>query len=249
MSVLVFSEVLPKTAGVVYSRSLAPLIARPIQWLVWLFMPFIWLNKFVTRVVTRNASEVHDISAEEIETIARMSRQAGQIAPEQLEVISNILNLQNLRARDIMTPRTVVFSLDESLRLGEIRQDAGRWLHSRVPLYGEDKDQIVSLVLRRDVLAGLAEGNDQLALSTLSRKPHTVPESARLDDLLQEFLKRREHLFVVIDEYGVFSGIVTLEDVIEEIVGEEIVDELDSADDMQKQARRMSRRRIPPTEK
>ena len=248
MSVLVFSEVLPKTAGVVYARSLAPIIARPIQWLVWTFLPFIWLNRFVTRLVTRNASEVHDISAEEIETIARMSRQAGQIAPEQLEVISNILNLQNLRARDVMTPRTVLFSLDESLCLGDVRQDAGRWLHSRIPLHGEDKDQIASLVLRRDVLAGLAEGNDELVLSTLSRPTHTVPESARLDDLLRQFLKRREHLFVVIDEYGVVSGIVTLEDVIEEIVGEEIVDELDASDDLQKQARRMSRRLIPPTE-
>jgi len=247
MSVLIFSEVLPKTAGVVYARTLAPIIARPIQWLVWVFMPFIYLNRFVTRLVTRGASGVQDITAEEIETIARLSRQAGQIGPEQQQVISNILNLQNLRARDVMTPRTVVFSLDENLRLGDVRQEAGHWPHSRVPLHGEDKDQVVSLVLRRDVLAGLAAGNDDLTLTTLRRRLHTVPESARVDDLLREFLQRREHLFAVIDEYGVFLGIVTLEDAIEEIVGEEIVDELDSADDMQKHARRMSRRRIPPT--
>ena len=247
LSVLIFSEVLPKTAGVVYARSLGPLIARPILWLVWIFTPFIWLNRFVTQLITRHADETQDISAEEIETIARMSRQAGGIAPHQERVISNILNLQNLRARDIMTPRTVVFSLDSSLRLAEVRQEAGRWRHSRVPLYGDHKDQIVGLVLRRDVFAGLAADKDGARLATLARPTHTIPESARLDQLLQEFLQRREHLFIVIDEYGVFSGIVTLEDVIEEIVGEEIIDELDSTADMQEHARRRGHRMLPPT--
>ncbi len=247
LSVLVFSEVLPKTAGVVYARSLGPLIARPILCLVWVFTPFIWLNQFVTRLITRNVSGTPDISAEEIETIARMSRQAGAIAPEQERVISNILNLHNLRARDIMTHRTVVFSQDRELRVAALRREAGSWPHSRVPLYGDDKDHIVGLVLRRDVLAALAEGKDDTRLADLERTPHAVPGSARLNQLLQEFLERREHLFIVIDEYGVFLGIVTLEDVIEEIVGEEIVDELDPTVDMQEHARLQRRRMLPPS--
>jgi len=247
LSVLIFSEVLPKTAGVVYARSLGPFIAHPILWLVWVFAPFIWLNRFVTRLITRHADETQDISAEEIETIARMSRQAGGIGPHQEQVISNILNLHNLRARDIMTPRTVVFSLDSNLRLADVRQEAGRWRHSRVPLYGDHKDQIVGLVLRRDIFAGLAADKDDARLAALGRPTHTIPESARLDQLLQEFLQRREHLFIVIDEYGVFSGIVTLEDVIEEIVGEEIIDELDATADMQEHARRRGHRMLPPS--
>jgi CBS domain containing-hemolysin-like protein len=248
LSVLIFSEVLPKTAGVVYARSLGPFIAHPILWLVWVFTPFIWLNRFATQLITRHADQAQNISAEEIKTIARMSsQQAGGIAPQQEQVISNILNLHNLRARDIMTPRTVVFSLDSGLRLADVRQEAGHWRHSRVPLYGDDKDQIVGLVLRRDVFAGLAADKDDTRLADLGRPPHAVPESARLDQLLQEFLQRREHLFIVIDEYGGFSGIVALEDVIEEIVGEEIVDELDSTADMQEHARRQGNRMRPPS--
>ena len=243
LSVLVFSEILPKTTGVVYARSLATLIARPLQWLVWIFTPFIWLNWFVTRLIIRNAGEVQDISAKEIETIARMSREAGAIAPEQEQVISNILNLHELRARDIMTPRPVVVSLDLKLNLAEVGQEAGGWRHSRIPLYGDDRDDIVGVVLQRDVLKALAEGRDDTRLADLARTPYTVPEPARADQLLKEFLVRREHLFIVIDEYGVFSGIVTLEDVLEEIVGEEIVDEFDRTVDMQEQARR---RTVPP---
>ena len=242
MSVLVFSEIIPKTAGVVYARSLAPFIAQPIQWLVWIFTPFIWLNRFVTRLITRGADAVQEVSAEEIEIIARMSRQTGAIAPEQERVIRNILNLQKMRAREIMTPRTVVFSLDRNTTLAEARSEAGQWPHSRIPLYDKSREDIVSLVLRRDVLNALIEGRDEIKLADLERPIHVVPESARAHQLLQEFLGRREHLFAVIDEYGVFSGIVTLEDVLEEIVGEEIVGEFDPAVDMQERARRRSRR-------
>jgi len=246
LSVLIFSEVIPKTAGVVYARPLAPFIARPIQWLVWLFTPFIWLNRFVTRLITSDSEAIQDISAEEIEIIARMSRQAGAIAPEQERVIRNILHLHALRAHDIMTPRTVVFSLDRNATLAKVRQTFGDWPHSRVPLYADNREQIVGLVLRRDFFSALADGRENVKLADLERPAHMVPESARAHRLLQEFIKRREHLFVVIDEYGVFSGIVTLEDVIEEIVGEEIVGEFDPAVDMQERARRRSRRITRP---
>lgn len=248
LAVLVFSEVIPKTAGVVYARSLAGFIARPIQWLVWIFTPFIWLNRSITVLITRGAQERQSIAPEEIATIARMGRQSGAIAPEQERVIHNILRLHELRARDIMTPRTVVFSLDRNATLREARQEAGQWPHSRVPLYDTERENIVSLVLRRDVYNALAEGRHAVALADLERPLHVVPESARANGLLQHFLGRREHLFAVIDEYGVFSGIVTLEDVLEEIVGQEIVDEFDPTTDMREQARRRSRRITGPSE-
>ena len=187
LSVLIFSEIVPKTIGVLYARSLANFIARPIQWLVWIFTPLIWLNYFITRLITRNTSSIQDISAEEIEIIARMGRQAGAIAPEQERIIRNILNLHGLRAGDVMTPRTVVLSLDRNLTV---------------------------------------------------RAARFVPELARLDQLFKEFLQRREHLFLVVDEYGDFAGIITLEDVLEEIVGVEIVGEFDPVVDMQERARR-----------
>ena len=163
------------------------------------------------------------VTPEEIEIIARMSRQAGAISPEQERVISNIINLETVRAREIMTPRTVVFALDRNLSLGEARQQAGAWTHTRVPLYDGERENIVSLVLRRDVFSAIADGGENKKLSDIERPVHIVPESARASQLLQEYIKRREHLFVAIDEYGIFSGIITLEDVIEAIVVQEIV--------------------------
>ncbi len=238
LGVLIFSEIIPKTAGVVYARQLARFIAHPIQWLVWIFAPFILLNHFITRLITRGGQMDQGITPEEIEIIARMSRQAGSISHEQERVISNILNLENLRARDIMTPRTVVFSLHRDLSLDEARLQAGNWPHARVPLYQEDKETIVSLVLRRDVFLAIVEGRENIRLADVERDVHTVPEAARASQLLQEYITRREHLFVVVDEYGVFSGVITLEDVLEEIVGQEIVGEFDPAVDMRERARR-----------
>ena len=237
LGVLIFSEIIPKTAGVVYARSLARVIARPIQWLVWIFTPFIWLNQFITRLITKGAPDVPEVAPEEIEITAQMSRRSGAISPEQERVIQNILKLDELRARDVMTPRTVVHCLDRDLTLTEARQLSGSWVHSRVPLYEGERENIVGLVLRRDAFNALADGRDQARLSEVERPIHSVPESARASQLLEEYIQRREHLFSVVDEYGGFAGIVTLEDVIEEIVGREIVGEFDPAIDMQEQAR------------
>ena len=238
LSVLIFSEIVPKTIGVLYARSLATFIARPIQWLVWIFTPLIWLNYFITRLITRNSSSIQDISAEEIEIIARMGRQAGAIAPEQERIIRNILNLHGLRAGDVMTPRTVVMSLDRNLTVSAAREQAGGWPHSRVPVYDQNKESMIGVVMRRDVFNALADGRADLTLGALERRAHFVPELARLDQLFKEFLQRREHLFLVVDEYGDFAGIITLEDVLEEIVGVEIVGEFDPVVDMQERARR-----------
>ena len=237
LGVLIFSEIIPKTVGVVHARALARFIARPIQWLVWLFAPFIWLNKFIVQLITAKAPDVPVVVAEEIEIIARMSRHSGAISPDQERVIQNILKLDELRARDIMTPRTVVHCLDRDLTLAEARQQSGSWSHTRVPLYQGERENIVGLVLLRDVFSALADGRDQDKLFEVGLSIHSVPESARASRLFEEFIQRREHLFAVVDEYGGFAGIVTLEDVIEEIVGHEIVDESDSAVDMQEHAR------------
>jgi len=237
LGVLIFSEIIPKTAGVVYARSLARIIARPIQWLVWVFAPFIWLNQFLTRLITLGAPDIPEVTSEEIEITAQMSRRAGAISPDQERVIQNILKLNELRARDVMTPRTVVHCLDRNLTLAEARQQSGSWVHSRVPLYEDERENIVGMVLRRDAFSVLADGRDQVKLAEVSRSVHSVPESARASQLLEQFIQRREHLFAVVDEYGGFAGIVTLEDVIEEIVGQEIVGEFDPAVNMQEQAR------------
>ncbi|MDA0708749.1 MAG: hemolysin family protein [bacterium] len=234
--ILLFAEVIPKTIGVVYARPVSTYIAQPLQLLVWLFAPLITLCRFATRLVA-SSQPSQDISNEEFISLARMGHQSGTLDPTEAGVIQNILSLKSKTAAQVMTPRTVVFSLDESLTLDECRNQKGFWAHSRIPVYSDGFEDIIGIVLRRDMLAALTNDDDHRTLSQLMRPVHFVPETHSLDRILQLFLERRQHLFIVIDEYGGLSGVLTLEDVLEEILGKEIVDESDQVADMRELAR------------
>ncbi len=236
IAILLFSEILPKTAGVTYAKVLAPWIAMPLAWLVKILAPLIWLCQTVTRIMPRRGGEVL-VSAKEIQAIAVLSRKSGAIEPEQEKVIANILELQNITARQVMTPRTVTFSLSEHLTVAEAREMKAQWnQHSRAPVYDKDPDDVVGIVLRKDVF--LYESGEQGSrLSDLILPVHFVPETAPLNRLLVDFFERRQHLFVVVDEYGSVTGVISMEDIIEEIVGREIIDESDKAGDLRELAR------------
>ena len=237
LCILLLSEVIPKTAGVIYSRPISGYIARPLQVLVWVFTPLIELLQFVTRMVSRG-NTAQAISEEELIVLARLGQRIGAIEEDEAQVIQNILSLKSKTARDVMTPRTVVFSLSDTLTVEEARKEAPIWSYSRIPVYAEDFEDIVGVVLRRDMLAALAADRGHVKLSELMRPVHFVVESASLDRLLRMFLERRQHLFVVIDEYGGLAGVLTLEDVLETILGKEIVDESDQVADMRELAHR-----------
>lgn len=237
LSVLLFSEVIPKTIGMVYNRPLSSLIARPLQILVWIFIPFIELCRIATRLIAGEQKE-QDISDQELISLAQLGQRTGAIAADEARVIQNILSLKSKTAWDVMTPRTVVFALNERLSVEEAHTEAGLWSHGRVPIYDKDFEDIVGIVLRKDVLSALAEEKGQNKLWSLMRPVHFVSESTSLDRILKMFLERRQHLFIVIDEYGGLTGVLTLEDVLEEILGKEIVDELDQVADLRELARR-----------
>ena len=237
VAILLFSEIMPKTAGVAYYGTLAPWIALPVQGLVKLMTPLTWLIQMFTRLVFGQGTEAL-VSAEEVEALAGMSRKTGAIDPQQEQVISNILSLKNKVIRDAMTPRTVTFTLHDHLTVDEAIKSKKNWhLHSRVPVYDKDPDDIVGIVLRKDVLLSSAEGKGQRPLSALMHPVHFVPEAAPLNATLLEFIERRRHLFVVVDEYGSFTGVISLEDILEEIMGQEIRDESDPAKSMRELAR------------
>ncbi|MBT3604045.1 MAG: HlyC/CorC family transporter [Candidatus Latescibacteria bacterium] len=237
LAILLFAEVIPKTVGVVYARPIASLIAQPLQLLVWLFTPFIILCRVATRLVAKEQGE-QNISDQELISLARLGRRSGSLDPTEAGVIQNILSLKSKTAAEVMTPRTVVFSLSENLTLEEARNQKGFWAHSRIPVYSEDFEDIVGIILRRDMLAALTDEDDNRTLSDLMRPVHFVAESHSLDRILQLFLEKRQHLFIVIDEYSGLSGVLTLEDVLEEILGKEIVDESDQVTDMRELARK-----------
>ena len=242
--ILVFSEIVPKTAGVVYGKSLVPFVAYSLRALVLAMVPVIWLSSLVTRLIARDKAE-DSVTAEEIQVMARLSLRSGGIKPYQEKTIERILTLQNKRVKDVMTPRTVIFSLSEYLTLEEASQKLGKWEHSRFPVYDEDMEDVVGIVLTRELLIALSEGQKDSPLTDLMRPVHFVAETAALNQVMMEFLESRQHLFVVLDEYGGLSGLITLEDILEEILGREIVDESDVVVDKRMLARQR-RRQVAP---
>ena len=225
--ILAFGEIVPKTLGVAYATSIAVVLARPLEVAVKLLTPVIWLTGLLTRLLTP-PSNGPDISEDDIRAVTSLSRQAGQIKAYEEAYIRNILALDQKRVYDIMTPRTVVFSLPEDMTAAEAYKNPRLWHVSRIPVYGEDNEDLVGLVDRRTILHCLLEEKGETPLSEIMKPLHFVLESQTLDKLLKELLHSRSHLFAVLDEYGGLAGVVTLEDVFEEMLGSEIMDESDS---------------------
>lgn len=238
LSVLIFSEIIPKTIGVTYAVRLAPFIARPLFWMVNLLRPVIALLQMITRLIPQNKSGGH-ISAEELRTIAALSLKSGQIEADQERVINNILELGNKIVRQVMTPRTVTFSLEQDMTVAEaMKLEEMLSRHSRIPLYHKNLNDVVGIILYKEILLAAAEQKVSLPLLQLMSPVHFVAETAPLNRVLMDFFERHQHLFVVVDEYGAMTGVVSLEDILEEIVGREIMDESDKAKSMRELARR-----------
>jgi len=241
MAILIFSEILPKTIGVAYYRNIGPIIARPVVILIHILSPLVWLCGKIARLIP-TAGDDKGVSAEEVRALAALSRQSGEIGLQEEKVIANILELHSRTVVEVMTPRTVTFTLSEKLTVAEAIQARDKWkLHSRIPVYGKDNDDITGMVFRKDILIAASEGQNLMRLSELSNPVHFVPETAPLSRVMQEFIVKRNHLFVVVDEYGGVTGVISLEDIIEEIVGREIMDESDQTRDLRALARRMVR--------
>ncbi len=242
MAILIFSEIIPKTVGVSYSYRLAPLIAWPIRFMVISLKPIVRLCQSITRLIPQDRSE-GSISAEELQTIAAMSRQSGQLEEVQERVISNIIDLKRKTVRQVMTPRTVTFSLDENISVDQAMTEISRLTsHSRVPVFDKAPDNVTGIIMRKDVLLAAAQQKTAKPLGKLKVAAHFVPETMPLNLVLVDFFEKRQHLFIVVDEYGSVTGVISMEDVLEEIVGEEIIDESDRTRDMRELARRESTR-------
>ena len=237
LAILLFSEVLPKTIGVVHAGALAAWIAYPLQGLVVSFRPLVALTRMATNLVWKGDQEQR-VSDEELLSLVGAGLRSGAFKPHEASVIRNVLALEARSARDVMTPRPVVFTLGAQVPVRDATAMEGLSKHSRVPVFDEAPDDLVGVVHRRDVLAAVAEDRFDVTLDALMRPLQFVVDSTPLDALLHTFLDRRQHLVAVIDEFGAFAGIVTLEDVLEELIGREIVDEFDQETDLRAYAHR-----------
>ncbi|NDY56985.1 HlyC/CorC family transporter [Desulfovibrio sulfodismutans] len=233
--ILALGEILPKTVGVAYNRRLAPYLAVPIQVMIVALTPLIWVGGLMARMV-RPKRKGPVSTEEDLRAVVSLTRKEGVIKPYEELSIKNILSLDDKTVSDIMTPRTVVFSLAATMTTGMAKGTF--WPHSRIPVHdADDPEDMVGIVYRRQVLEALANDQDNLTMAQLMKPVRFVLESMTLDRLLVKFLESRTHLFVVLDEYGGVSGVVSLEDVLEEILGKEIVDETDQVADMRELAR------------
>lgn len=241
LAILMFSEILPKTLGAVHWRTMWRPAVGPLMVMVVALRPLIWLTQAVTRLVTKGRSSTVRISEDEILAAASMGARGGEISKLEHDLIRNIIALEDVRAGEIMTPRTVMFMVDGSRRLSQVAEEARAWPVSRVPVYVGNPDEVVGYVLTGEVLDRDRHQKDERLLN-LAKRVRFVPPSANALDLLNSFLRRREHLCLVVDEYGGIMGLVTLEDVLETLVGSEIVDEKDQVADMRELARKRGRR-------
>ena len=234
LGILVLSEIIPKTLGAVYWRGLAPLVARLLPVLIWITIPLVWLSQGITKLIARGEKE-GSVSREELAALAQIGTEEGVFDATEGRILRSLFRFSQLKARDVMTPRTVVVAYPETTPLREIADDGTPF--SRLPLYHGSKDSVTGYVLRDDVLRAAANGRGGEPASALARDLLTVPDSLALPKLFDRLLERREHLALVVGEYGGTAGVVSVEDVVETILGLEIVDEVDHDHDMQAAAR------------
>lgn len=248
---LLGTEIIPKSIGVAKADYLAPRVAWIIQAMVYLVYPVVLLCESLARVFVKQR-EVVAPTEHELLTMTRLAARHGELEPDKAKLVVSALKLDQVSIRDIMTPRTVVFALPDRLPLTMIEQHSEHWTHSRLPLVKDSNpNEVVGIIHRRDVFDVLVRDEGNLAgktLNDLKRPVQFIRDDVPADEALSKFLAGRQHMFIVLDEYGSFVGLVTLEDVLEQLLGKEIVGEHDPVDDMQQLARAKDEARGPVIE-
>ncbi|MDA8021144.1 MAG: hemolysin family protein [Thermoanaerobaculia bacterium] len=242
LAVLFLSEILPKVAGVTYSNSVARAVSLPWALMIKMLQPLVWASQQASSWVSRDQPQAL-APEEEVHQVAQLSAEEGSILPMEAALVKNVLELDQVTARDIMTPRTVVFRLVESATVGDVAEQVVDCPHSRIPVHpANDSDHWPGFVFRADVLEALARDEFDKRLSELRKPLDFLLQQTPAHRMLKDFLERRHHLMGVMDEYGGTQGLVSLEDVLETLLGAEIVDETDRVADLQRMARHQARR-------
>ncbi len=243
-AILFLSEIIPKTIGAVYWKSLAPVAAYVIRFFIWLTYPIIIMTLFVTNRISKNDDSMH-LTKEELIESTLLSEDEGLLGEKESDVIENILLLDKIRIKEILTPRTVVFGLDGERTIKDIvESESAIFKFSRVPVYDESIENTTGIVMTKKIFKQALE-DDSVTLNSIKKDIFKISENLPVSKALDLFIKKKEHMFLVLDGYDQTEGIVTLEDCVETILGVEIVDESDSDADMRevaKQKMRMKRR-------
>ncbi|MGE4289441.1 MAG: CNNM domain-containing protein [Salinivirgaceae bacterium] len=234
--ILVITEIIPKTIGARYWRSLTKITSYIIRGMITLTYPLVIMSAYVTKAFSQRSGE-QSTSREEISALASIGANEGVFTEKEHRIIQNLLRLKNVKVTEIMTPRVVVALADENLLLKDFLKNKDYLKYSRIPVYANNDENITGYVFRQTVFEKLAEDQHEMQLKEIKREIVVVPNSIVLFSLWEKLLEKKEHIALIVDEYGGMDGIVTMEDVIETLLGLEIIDEKDTITDMQKYAR------------
>lgn len=231
--ILYVSEIIPKTIGAIYWKNLLVPAAYIIFFMIKVTYPLVWFSSLITNYISRGKKDEINFSRDEIMAVVSMGEKEGSIHSKESVLIENLFKLKNIKTKEIMTPRSVVFALKSDTTVEEAIEDDKMYIHSRIPIYSESIDDIIGIVFNQTILEESVEERDHTILRDITVPVHKISENVPVSVLIDLFVKRKTHLFIVHDNYGQTSGVVTLEDAIETLLGVEIVDEMDEVEDMQ----------------
>ncbi len=237
-AILFISEIIPKTIGAIYWKQLAPVAAYFIKIFIWMTYPIILTTLAVTNRISNGKTDSHSLTKEELLESMYMSEDEGIIDEQESDVIENILNLDNIKVSEVLTPRSVVFALEESMSVKEVIQtQPAIFKFSRIPVYRESLENVTGIVLTKKLFKQALE-DDSVSLSSIKKDMFSINENVPVSKALDLFISKKEHMFLVTDNYDQTDGILTLEDCVETILGVEIMDESDTTEDMRELAKR-----------
>ncbi|MBM3421399.1 MAG: DUF21 domain-containing protein [Bacteroidetes bacterium] len=234
--ILVLTEIIPKTIGATYWRGLVPAAAYTIRIMIVIAYPLVLISAFITRLISKGASD-QTTSREEISALAHIGTEEGIFAEKENKIIQNLIRLRNVKVTEVMTPRVVVSVADENMSLDSFMKVKDFLKFSRIPVFQGNDEHVSGYVFRQEVFEKLAEDRTGLHLKDIKREVTIVPNTQPLLSVWEKLLESKEHIALVVDEYGGMDGIVTMEDIIESLLGFEIIDEKDTVADMQQYAR------------
>ena len=233
--ILVFSEIIPKTIGTSHWKSLTGFTAKTIHGLIIILYPIVVAVEFLQKLISKDKGDI-SISRDELGAMADVAEETGELEEDENEIIQNIINIDEIAAKEAMTPRVVAAIAPESMTIKQFYKDRRFLHHSRIPVYADNDEYITGYILRMDALQLMAEDKFDRTLAELRRDVASFPEETTIDRIWDEMLQKKEQIAIIINEYGSFQGLLTMEDIIETVLGDEIVDERDVVVDMQQLA-------------
>jgi len=242
LAILILSEIIPKTIGASSWKSLAGFTTRSLKVIMYILYPLVWFSELITKSLKKDKDK-SVLSRADFTAITKVGEKSGIIAPNESKIIGNLLKFSQVRAKDIMTPRTVVKASDQSTLIGDFYNENKNLRFSRIPIYDGNKDNITGFVLKDKLLSSIIDNKEKDTLGSISRDISVVTEGMNIQQIFDKLMETKEHIALVVDEFGGMSGILTMEDVIETLLGMEIVDELDNVEDMQAMARKVWEKR------